>query len=86
LAFDYAGALVGSVTFSLLLMPTVGLVRASVALGVLNVVAASFVLRSFGRALPGARIRIASTAAVGGLLVALWCSAAWFEELTESAL
>jgi hydrogenase/urease accessory protein HupE len=67
-------------------MPTVGLVRASVALGVLNVAAGSFVLRAFGRTLPGARIRIASSVAVAGLLVALWCSAAWFEELTESAL
>ncbi|MBX3185048.1 MAG: polyamine aminopropyltransferase [Polyangiaceae bacterium] len=64
LSFDYAGALLGSLGFSLLLVPNLGLVRSSLACGLLNAavgLASTWVLpgsdASETRALGGARLR-----------------------------
>jgi len=55
-ALDYAGALAGSLAFSLVMMPRLGLVRATLVLGLLEAAAAWFVGWYEGRG-PGARVR-----------------------------
>ncbi|WP_394848917.1 polyamine aminopropyltransferase [Pendulispora brunnea] len=59
LAFDYLGALVGSLLFSLLLVPKLGLVRTSLAFGLLNAVVgiASTWFVGGGPEMRGARVR-----------------------------
>ncbi|WP_394838369.1 polyamine aminopropyltransferase [Pendulispora rubella] len=59
LAFDYLGALVGSLLFSLLLVPKLGLVRTSLAFGLLNAVVgiASTWYVGGGPEMRGARVR-----------------------------
>lgn len=66
LTFDYAGALLGSLGFSLLLVPKLGLVRASLSCGLLNAAAAfvaTYLLNGgtahLDRALRTARVRAA---------------------------
>ena len=86
LAFDYAGALVGSVGFSLVLLPSVGLVRGAVALGIVNLLAAAYVMRLFARNRFGARLRLALFLLVGLGLLAMWLSASWIDALTERPL
>lgn len=49
MAADYLGALVGGLAFPFLLVPRFGLVRASLAVGVLNVVCALLVVAAAGR-------------------------------------
>ena len=73
LAFDYAGALVAAVAFPLVLVPRLGLVRASLATGVVNALcalSATFILGpSLGkRRLP---LRAASVLAVAGLVATM---------------
>lgn len=48
LSLDYLGALVGSVSFPLLLLPSLGLFRSSFAIGFLNVVVALITILTFG--------------------------------------
>lgn len=86
LAFDYAGALLGSLGFSLLLMPTVGLVRTTLTLGLFNLGAASYVMWSLGRKQPGMRLRGVLTVGVATALVGVWIFAERIEALTERPL
>ncbi len=61
LAWDYLGALVGSLLFPLVLLPTAGLVRASVAMGLLNLAVALVVWRTFSAELRHPRRLLAAT-------------------------
>jgi spermidine synthase len=69
LTFDYAGALVGSVAFSLVLVPRLGLAHTSVAAGLVNAIVALVAIRTLpradadeARALSGARARAVAVA------------------------
>jgi spermidine synthase len=73
LAFDYAGALVASLAFPMVLVPRLGLVRASLATGVVNALCALSATWILAPALGKRRLplRAASAAAVCGLVVTL---------------
>lgn len=85
-AFDYAGALAGSLGFSFLLMPTLGLVRTTLVLGLLNLAAAGYVMGSLGRARRGMRLRAALSLGVMAVLLTLWRFAPHIEAVTERPL
>ncbi len=74
LSLDYFGALIGSVAFPLVLLPSLGLFRSSFAIGLTNAVVAWLTIFVFGRNLPGRRfcLTFASMAIVvllGGLVM-----------------
>ncbi len=71
LTFDYAGALLGSLAFSLILMPELGLVRTSLLCGLLNAAAAllAIVLLGSRSQAPHRKLRLAKVRA--GLILAL---------------
>lgn len=52
LSLDYIGALIGSVSFPLLLLPSLGLFRSSFAIGLLNICVAAIALVMFGKSHP----------------------------------
>jgi spermidine synthase len=52
LSFDYVGALIGSVSFPLLLLPTLGLVQSSFAIGLINILIATVNVVAFRHHLP----------------------------------
>lgn len=85
-AFDYAGALFGSLGFSLLLLPNVGLARTTLTLGLLNLAAASYVMRRLGRQQPGMRLRSLVAAGVAAGLMVVLLFADRVEALTELPL
>ena len=55
LSLDYIGALIGSVSFPLLLLPSLGLFRSSFAIGLLNISVAAIALTMFGSSHPSVR-------------------------------
>ena len=55
LSLDYIGALIGSVSFPLLLLPSLGLFRSSFAIGLLNISVAVIALTMFGTSHPKVR-------------------------------
>lgn len=71
LTFDYAGALIGSVAFSLLLFPRLGLVQSSIVCGLLNALVglvSTWVLADGdGKGMVGARVRAVIVCALLGL-------------------
>ncbi|MEZ5740771.1 MAG: polyamine aminopropyltransferase [Burkholderiaceae bacterium] len=73
MSLDYVGALIGSVAFPLLLLPTLGLVQASFAVGLLNILTALVNVVVFRRQLPYYRwmlgICLAILAALIGFIV-----------------
>lgn len=73
LAFDYAGALVASIAFPLLLVPRLGLVRASLATGVVNALCALSATWMLAPALGRRRLplRAASALVACGLVATL---------------
>ena len=88
LTFDYAGALLGSVGFSLVLLPQLGLTRASLICGLINGLvglASTWVLapQAGGRVMVGARVRAVVVCALLGLA---FLQANRFVELTEAEL
>jgi len=90
LTFDYAGALVGSLAFSLLLVPVLGLVHASVVCGLLNALVGLASTWLLGSDDPERR-RAMAAARVRGLFVVLLLIAAAFEagrvsDASETAL
>jgi spermidine synthase len=77
LSLDYIGALIGSVGFPLLLLPSLGLFRSSFAIGLLNISVAIIALVILGKTHPKVRwlwvpaiVVIASL--LGGLLASSW--------------
>lgn len=85
-AFDYVGALAGSLGFSLLLMPTLGLVRTTLTLGLFNLGAAGYVLIALGAKRSGVGIRATVCSLVATGLAVAWCFASRIEDLTERPL
>ena len=86
LGFDYVGALVGSVLFSLVLVPKLGLVRTSLAFGLLNALvglASTWMLAERPEDLRGARAR---AFVVVALLAAGLAQADRFTQLAEEAI
>ena len=69
LSLDYLGALIGSVAFPIILLPSLGLFRASFAVGLLNVVVGYLTVAAFGRSLPRARLYRAAAIAVAVALI-----------------
>jgi spermidine synthase len=85
-AVDYAGALVGSLCFSLVLMPYVGLVRTTLVLGLVDAVGAialAWVVRTEPKR---ARGQVSAAVAVAALLLALIVVAGRVERALEWAL
>jgi spermidine synthase len=70
LSADYIGALAASIAFPFVVLPLLGLVRASLSFGTLNVLIASLGTALFWRELPGRR-RLASWNALAWALVAV---------------
>ncbi len=66
MSLDYVGALVGSVAFPLMLLPSLGLVRASFAIGLINILVALLNVVYLRRYLPDAK-RLGML--VGGVLI-----------------
>lgn len=59
LSLDYVGALIGSLAFPLLLLPQLGLIRSSFAVGLINILTALVTLLFFRHSLPHAKRWIA---------------------------
>ncbi|MGE0312812.1 MAG: polyamine aminopropyltransferase [Lautropia sp.] len=70
MSLDYVGALIGAVAFPLLLLPTLGLVSASFAVGLLNIVTAVFNVMVFRRQLRHFKALLAACLLILGGLVA----------------
>ena len=70
LSLDYLGALIGSVSFPLLLLPFLGLFRSSFCIGLLNVAIAALNVIVFARTLKRPRLLGLATAGTGVMLVA----------------
>ncbi|MDX1906834.1 MAG: polyamine aminopropyltransferase [Bacteroidia bacterium] len=70
LSFDYLGALIASVLFPLLLLPTLGVMRTAFGIGMLNLVVAALNTWQFRADLPDYRRMIILCTLGGGLLLA----------------
>ncbi len=81
LAFDYIGALAAALLFPLLLLPWLGLVKTSFAVGMLNLLAVALNLRAFGLQVP----RI-GTVALGTLTVFALLGLGFTQSATAIAL
>ena len=64
MSWDYIGALIGSVAFPLLLLPTLGLVQSSFAIGLINIFTALINLVIFRRHIKGFKILLACCCAI----------------------
>lgn len=86
LSMDYIGALIGSVSFPLLLLPSLGLFRSSFVIGLLNISVAAIALRMFRRSHPRvSRYWIWTLLVMGLLLIGLLMSA-WITRFAEGQL
>ncbi|SMF61135.1 spermidine synthase [Alteromonadaceae bacterium Bs31] len=70
MSLDYVGALVGSVSFPLLLLPSLGLIQSSFAIGLINILVAIVNVFVFRSMLPKFRQMMAACLAVLALLIA----------------
>ena len=70
LSLDYIGALIGSVSFPLLLLPTLGLFRSSFAIGLVNISVATIALSLFKSSHPNVRGYWKYAVLVMGILLA----------------
>jgi spermidine synthase len=86
LSFDYLGALVVSVAFPLLLVPTLGLVRSALLFGLLNALVAAWALWLFRAQLGGLPWRTAQCAVVVGLLAGALVQADRLTTLAEEGM
>lgn len=85
LAYDYVGALAASVLFPLVLVPRLGLVRTSVAFGIVNAivaVSATYFVKMDRRSLVWT-LRAAGAAVLGCLAVAFVRGEAWVATVTD---
>lgn len=71
MSLDYVGALIGSVAFPLMLLPNLGLVRSSFAIGLINILVALLNVVYLRRYLPNAKLLFAWVVAVLVFLVVL---------------
>ncbi len=70
MSLDYVGALIGSVSFPLLLLPSLGLIQSSFAIGLINILVAITNVFIFRRMLPNARLMMTVSVTVLVLLIA----------------
>ena len=69
LTFDYAGALIGSLAFPLLILPAMGVVKGAIVVGLINIFAAFLTVIFCRRAMDGTfKLLVAATAVGAGLL------------------
>ena len=86
LSLDYLGALIGSVSFPLVLLPSLGLFRSSFAIGLLNIAVAAIALWVLRRTHPALRpYRWGTLAVTMGLLAGLFAST-WLARFAEGQL
>lgn len=86
LSLDYIGALIGSVCFPLVLLPSLGLFRSSFAIGLLNITVAGIALWVLRRSHPALRIyRWLTLAVTLGLVAGLFAST-WLAKFAEGQL
>jgi len=69
MSLDYLGALIGSVAFPLLLLPQLGLIRASFAIGLINILTALTNIHFFRHYLPNPRLLTLVTLSILALMV-----------------
>lgn len=86
LALDYFGALIGSVAFPLLLLPTLGLFRASFAIALLNIAIVLLTVLSFAKRLRRPGLWLAAVAVVTALLISGMVLDAWIHRFAEGRL
>lgn len=87
LSLDYAGGLVGSLAFPLLMLPTFGLIKAALLTGLLNAVVVVLGLVAYApRFLRARQVFLAATLATLGLLAWLFTQAPSVETALEQAL
>ena len=86
LSLDYIGALIGSVGFPLLLLPSLGLFRSSFAIGLLNISVAIIALVLLGGSHP--KVRWAWIPAVGVVVALIGCmfASSWITKYAEGQL
>ncbi len=70
MSLDYVGALIGSVSFPLLLLPSLGLIQSSFAIGLVNILVATMNVMVFRSVLPNFKQMITACLVVLGLLIA----------------
>ncbi|MFK7913243.1 MAG: polyamine aminopropyltransferase [Pseudomonadales bacterium] len=70
MSLDYLGALIGSVSFPLLLLPSLGLVQSSFAIGLINILVATLNVVIFRHYLRSYRLMLALCIGIGVLLCA----------------
>ena len=71
LSFDYIGALIGSVAFPLMLLPSLGLVRASFAIGLINIFVALLTILFLRKYLKFPKVMLATVLAIAVSLTGL---------------
>lgn len=86
LSLDYVGALIGSVMFPLLLLPWLGPIRASFAIGLLNILVAIVNVQIFKPQLPRYRLMMAACATTLALLVGMLGFGTWLTSFAEKHL
>lgn len=87
LSLDYAGGLVGSLAFPLLMLPTLGLIKAALLTGLLNGLVVVLGLVAYApRFLRGRQLFLGGTLAALGLLGWLYAQAPGVEQALEQAL
>ncbi len=86
LSLDYIGALIGSVGFPLLLLPSLGLFRSSFAIGLLNISVAAIALSLFGSSHPKVRTYWKYAILVIGILLAALLASGRITQFAEGQL
>ncbi len=86
MSFDYVGALIGSVMFPLLLLPTLGLVQASFAIGLINVFVAIVNVFVFKDHLNNFKLMLGACIAILILLITCVFFGTWLSSFAEKHL
>ena len=86
LSLDYIGALIGSVSFPLLLLPGLGLFRSSFVIGLLNISVAAIALTMFGKSHPKVRSYWVFAILVIGILLAALLASGRITQFAEGQL
>ena len=86
LSLDYIGALIGSVAFPLLLLPSLGLFRSSFAIGLLNISVAIIAVSMLGKTYPTIRRFLKYAILVIALLFSGLLASSWITSFAEGQL